>query len=561
MTSHDVVIVGSGLTGMRAALSAKEKGADVAIVAKTYPVRAHSVEAQGGIAASLSRIEKDSWEDHMFDTVKGADYLSDQDAAELLAKKAPDAIVELENMGALFSRKEDGKLNQRAFGGHSNIRAVFASDKTGHALEHVLFEQVMKAGVEIYDEWYVTRLIVEDGVCKGIVGYDMQNGEIRVIRGKSTIFCTGGYGRVYGITSNDLQNNGDGISMAFRAGVPLKDMEFVQFHPTGLYPRGILITEGARGEGGHLINDEGERFAKKYAPDMMELAPRDILARAIQTEIQEGRGIDGGDYVHLDLTHIGEEKIKERLPLIRELAMDTVGVDPIEEPIPVRPTAHYSMGGIHVDIECSTPVKGFFAAGECSCVSVHGANRLGTNSLLECVVFGKNVGKTAADYANGTSLPDLSSDEYQEKEKDKMSRLMNGESEETVEKLRKELQDIMRSNVYIFRNESGLREALDKIMNIKERFAKVSINDQSKVFNTAYTGALDLEHLIDVAWTITKNALAREESRGSHYRTDYEERDDENWLKHSLSYLRDGEMELDYEPVTITKFEPKKREY
>ncbi|KXA93777.1 fumarate reductase [candidate division MSBL1 archaeon SCGC-AAA259E22] len=561
MISHDVIIVGAGLTRMRAALEAKKEGVDVSIVTKTYPIRAHSVEAQGGIAASLARVEENSWEDHMFDTVKGADYLADQDVAEILARKAPEAILELENVGTLFSRKEDGKLNQRAFGGHSNKRAVMASDKTGHAIEHTLFEQVMKSEVNIYDEWHVTRLIAEDGVCKGIMAYDMRNGEIKVMKGKSTIFCTGGYGKVYGVTSNDLQNNGDGIALAFRAGMPLEDMEFVQFHPTGLYPRGTLITEGARGEGGHLINDDGERFAKKYAPEMMELAPRDILARAIQTEIQEGRGIDGKDHVHLDLTHIEEEKIKERLPLIRELTMDSAGVDPIEEPIPVRPTAHYSMGGIHVNTNCSTPLDGFFAAGECSCVSVHGANRLGTNSLLECVVFGRRVGREAANYASDNSMPSLSSNEYLEKERDKILHLMEGEGKEKVEELRKELQETMRDNVYIFRSREGLKEALDKIIKIRERFKEVTISDESKVFNTAYTNALELENLIDVAWNITRNALEREESRGSHYRTDYEERDDENWLKHSLSYLQNGEISLEYEDVTITKYEPKKREY
>ncbi|KXB04547.1 fumarate reductase [candidate division MSBL1 archaeon SCGC-AAA382A13] len=561
MISHDVVIIGSGLAGMRAALEAADKGADVAIVAKSYPVRAHSVEAQGGIAASLARVEEDNWEDHMFDTVKGADYLADQDAVETLVKQAPEAIIELENLGTLFSRLEDGKINQRPFGGHSNVRSCFTSDKTGHALEHSLFEQVMKAGVDVYDEWFVTRLIVENGTCKGIVAYDMQKGEIEALKAKSIIFCTGGYGRVYGITSNDLQNNGDGISMAMQAGVPLEDMEFVQFHPTGLYPRGTLITEGARGEGGHLLNDEGERFAKKYAPDMMELAPRDILARAIETEIREGRGIDGGDYVHLDLTHLGEEKIKERLPLIRELAIDSAGVDPIEGPIPVRPTAHYSMGGIYIDNNCSTPVDGLFAAGECSCVSVHGANRLGTNSLLECVIFGRKAGETAAEYAKNASMPQLSSKEYIEEERDKMENLMNGEGGEEINELEEELQNTMRDKVYIFRNESDLKSALDKIIEIKERFENVQIKDQSMTFNTAYTGAMELESLINVGWAITKNALARKESRGSHYRTDYDERNDEDWLKHSLTRFENGELNIDYENVTITKYEPKKREY
>ncbi len=559
MISHDVVIVGSGLAGLRASLAAVEEGVDVAIVSKSYPIRSHSVEAQGGIAASLGKVCEDSWEEHMFDTVKGADYLADQDAVEIFTKRAADAIIELENMGTLFSRQENGQLDQRSFGGHSNDRAVFASDKTGHAILHTMFEQVMKAGIKLYNEWFVTKLIRGNGRSKGIVAYDMKNGEFHKVGAKSVVFCTGGYGRVYGTTSNDLQNNGDGMAMALRAGVPLEDMEFVQFHPTGLYPSGNLITEGARGEGGHLINDEGERFAKKYAPEKMELAPRDILARGIETEIKEGRGINGEDYVYLDLKHLGAEKIKEKLPLIRELSIDAVGVDPIEEPIPIAPTAHYSMGGIFVGLDCSTPLPGFFAAGECSCVSIHGANRLGTNSLLECVVFGKRGGKSAAEHAKNVSSPDISSNP-EEEERRKMERLMERDGK-NPSKLKEKLQNIMRNNVYIFREEQSLSDALGKIKEIKKESEEMGIDDESENFNTDYTAALELESLIDIALTVTGGALAREESRGSHYRTDYEERDDENWLKHTMAHLVDGGLDLHYEDVEITEFEPKERKY
>ncbi len=565
--SHDLIVVGAGLAGMRAAIAAGDD-LDVAVVSKLHPVRSHSGAAQGGIAASLGNADPDdNWELHMFDTVKGSDYLGDQAAIETMVKEAPEIIYDLEHMGCVFSRMEDGRINQRRFGGHSKSRACFAADWTGHTILHLLFEQVMKRRIKVYEEWYMVSLIVKDNVCRGIVAYDIDRGKLIVIRAKAVVFGTGGYGRAYKITSNAHANTGDGITMAYRAGVPLEDMEFVQFHPTGLWKQGILVTEAARGEGGYILNNDGERFMANYAPDMMELAPRDLTSRAIQTEINEGRGIGGKDYVALDVRHLGKERIQERLPQIHDLAYDFSGVDCFEEPIPIQPTAHYSMGGIPCTVDgqvtCdadNTPVKGFFAAGECACVSIHGANRLGTNSLLEAVLFGRRAGRAASDYAKGADLPELPADASNQA-RGEIEGILGSEGSQSVAAIKEDLQVSMTDNCAIFRNEEKLKSQLDNIAKLRERYRGLKIDDKGKRFNTDLISALELGHLLEFAEIIVAGALARQECRGSHYRVDYPKRDDENWLKHTLAYRTDDGPRLEYKPVSITKFQPEERKY
>ncbi len=565
--SHDLLIVGAGLAGMRAAIAAGE-GLDVAIVSKLHPVRSHSGAAQGGIAASLGNSdEEDSWETHMFDTVKGSDYLGDQDAIEMMVKDAPGVIYELEHMGCVFTRMDDGRVAQRRFGGHSKPRACFAADWTGHTILQVLYEQIMKRRVRVYEEWYMVSLIVRDNVCRGIVAYDIDQGKLCVIRAKAVLFATGGYGRAFKITSNAHANSGDGIIATYRAGIPLEDMEFVQFHPTGLWRQGILVSEGARGEGAYILNNDGERFMTNYAPEMMELAPRDLTSRAIQTEINEGRGIGGQDYVYIDLRHLGKERILERLPQIHDLAYDFTGVDCFEEPIPIQPTAHYSMGGIPCTMEgqvtCdpgNTPIKGFFAAGECSCVSVHGANRLGTNSLLEAVVFGRRAGTAASEYAKGEVLPELPDDANQPA-REEIEWVLNNQGSESVMAIKDDLQTSMMENCGIFRTEEQLKSQLATISKLRERFSKVKIDDKGRRFNTDLIGALELSRLLEFSDIIVTGAVARQECRGSHYRTDHPKRDDENWLKHTLAYRTDDGPRLEYKPVTITTYQPEERKY
>jgi len=562
--SHDVIIVGAGIAGLRAAIAAAEtsKEIDVAVISKIYPVRSHSVCAQGGTAAVLR--EGDSYDLHAWDTVKGADFLADQDVVEFFVRRAPQEIINLEHWGCPWSRTEDGKINQRRFGGHSFPRACFAADMTGFHEMHTLYGKAKTLeNITFYDEWFVTSLLVEDNRAVGLTAIELKTGNLHAFRAKAIIMATGGYQRIYQFTTFSHTATGDGMAIAYRAGAPLKDMEFVQFHPTGLVPPGVLITEGARGEGGYLINAKGERFMKRYAPERMELAPRDIIARAEQTEINEGRAFEGpyGPYIALDLRHLGEEKINERLPLIRDVAIKLAGVDPVEEPIPIRPAAHYAMGGIHVNIKTESPIAGLYAAGECSCISVHGANRLGTNSTADCLVFGAVSGEGAAKYALSTSFREIPKDKVLEEEKRIFDGILGREGDEKVPAIRDEMRKIMNDKVWIFRTGEELKEALKEIRALKERFKNIRVEDKGGPFNMALAEALQLDFTLELAEVTVVSALARTESRGAHYRLDYPKRDDKNWLKHTLAYYTREGPRLEYIPVTITKWTPTERKY
>ena len=575
MLEHDVIIVGGGLAGCRAAveIARLDPSLNVAVVAKTHPIRSHSVAAQGGIAATLKNVdESDSWEAHAFDTVKGSDYLADQDAVELLAREAPDVVIDLEHMGVLFSRLPDGRIAQRAFGGHSHNRTCYAADKTGHAILHELVNNLRRYGVQVYEEWYVMRLILEDGQAKGVVMYRILNGEIEVVRAKAVMFATGGYGRVYNTTSNDYASTGDGLAMAAIAGLPLEDMEFVQFHPTGLYPVGVLISEAVRGEGAYLINAEGERFMATYAPSRMELAPRDITSRAIAYEIRAGRGVypdgrAGGPCVYLDLRHMGKEKIMSRVPFCWEEAHRLVGVDAVHQPMPVRPTVHYSMGGIPVNTDgqvrrsAEQLVEGFFAAGECACVSVHGANRLGSNSLLECVVYGRRTGAAIAQYVQNRKLPDIQEQRYISEAKQQIQALLEQPGKYRIEQVRTAFQDAMTQHCGVFRTESLMQEGLQQLQQLQQQSAQIYLDDKGSCWNTEIIEALELGSLIVVGQMILSSALNRQESRGAHFREDFPQRDDSNFLKHTLSYYSPAGIDLQYKPVAITMFEPQERKY
>jgi len=568
--SHDVIIVGAGLAGMRAAIEAA-KGADTAIVSKLHPVRSHSVAAQGGINAVIN--PRDTIKDHEFDTVKGSDYLGDQDAIEVLIGEAPMTIYELEHMGAPFSMVGEGEalaqrhfeghlsvIDQRPFGGQNFPRTCFIQDRTGQALLHTMYETLLKAGVKVYEEYYTTKLIVKDGACRGVLAIEVRTGDLHVFKAKAVILATGGYGRVFSVTSNAMDVTGDGMAMAFREGVPLEDMEFVQFHPTGLYPTGILVTEGARGEGAYILNGKGERFMSKYAAAKMELAPRDVVARAIQTEIEEGRGVRGKPYVDLDLRHLGAAKIMERLPQIRELGINFAAVDCFTQPLPIRPTAHYSMGGVPVNKDCASQMKGLYAAGECSCISVHGANRLGGNSLLETVVFGRRAGMAAAKYVTDLQHADISLSVLED-EQHRLKALRGARGPESVPKIRAELQETMFNNVGIFRTPEPMKEALAKVRQLKKRYRNIGLSESSPVFDTELVEALELQNLLEIAEVIALCALNRTESRGSHFRRDFPKRDDANWLKHTMAHKKGDEIVLDYKPVVITKYPPQERKY
>ena len=555
---HDVLIIGAGLSGLRAAIEIVDTH-DVAVVTKVHSLRSHSVAAQGGINAAMSA--EDSWESHAFDTVKGSDYLADQDVVEVLTKNAPSVVIENELWGTAFSRTANGKIAQRPFGGAAYPRTCYAADRTGHNLLHTTFEQAMRKGVKFYDEWFVTSLVRTEDRIVGVTALEIATGKVLGIVAKAVILATGGFGRVYGRSTNALINTGDGCGLALRAGVPLKDMEFIQFHPTGLKGSNILITEGARGEGGYLLNSKGERFMKEYAPEKMELAPRDIVARAIQTEINEGRGFEGG-YVLLDLTHLGAARIKERLPGIREISIDFAGVDPIEEPIPVVPTQHYSMGGIDCDKNGTTPLKGLFAVGETACMSVHGANRLGGNSLLETLVFGRIVGKNASEYAAIAKDPDTEVvDNATFAMREKIQAILMNESGELGAELRELMGTTMDDDVGVFRDPKRMKGALKVIRMIQERFENVSIPRSDDRFNYALVRTLELENMLQLACAITAGAIWREESRGAHWRIDHPKRDDDRFLRHTLITLIDGEMKISTKDVNLGQFEVKERTY
>lgn len=557
MEKHDVIVIGAGLSGLRTAIEAKNKGADVAVVTKLHPVRSHSDQAQGGINAALGK--NDSWEKHAFDTVKGSDYLADQEAVEVMCKDGPRAIIELEHWGALFSRTDDGHIAQRPFGGAGFPRTCYAADKSGHVLQHTMFEQAVKNKVRIYEEWFATSLVIEDNICRGITAIETLTGQIHGIQAKAVVLAAGGAGQVYGRTTNSLTTTGECIAMAYRAGVPVQDMEFIQFHPTTLFGSNILVTEGARGEGGYLINAEEERFMQKYAPDRMELAPRDIVSRAIETEIREGRGFKGG-YVHLDLRHLGEEKINERLPTVRELAIYFAGIDPVKEPIPIQPAQHYTMGGVPTDIDGEAPTKGLFAAGECACVSVHGANRLGGNSLLDTVVFGRRTGTKAAEYAKETIEASFPNDAVK-KEEERISQMLKRKEGEKSAELKRALGEVMVEKVGIFREKTALESAAKDVQLLKRRSANVCVEDSSRTFNTSLTEALESSYAFDLAEVIVAGALARKESRGAHSRLDFPKRDDDKWLKHTLATFTVKGPKLSYKPVTLTRFKPEARGY
>lgn len=595
---HDIIIVGAGLAGSWAAMVAAQEGVqNIGVLSKVHPLRSHSGAAQGGIAAALNNVRPvpntgsrgpleqipsndapvDSPELHMFDTIKGSDWLGDQDKIEVLVNDAIDVVYEYERMGCVFSRTDDGRINQRRFGGHSAPRANFAADWTGHVLLHTVHEQCLKHKVKFYSEWYVLELLVEDSVTCGVVAMNILTGELHTLLAKAVMFATGGYGRAWKITSNATANTGDGVAIAYNAGVPLMDMEFVQFHPTGIYKHGILMSEACRGEGGYLTNASGERFMENYAPDKMELAPRDLVSRSEQTEIDEGRGV-GGDAkgIYLDLRHLGAEKIMSRLPQVREIAMNFLGVDIIDAPAKIQPTAHYSMGGIPTDVNgqvlrdaSGAAFTGFFAAGECACVSVHGANRLGTNSLLEASVFGRRAGYEMARFVqSGAEIPQISTSNRTDKQQYRIQRLMNNPNAvkqgENIASLAEELKWNMTDNCGIFRDDEKLKLCLDTINSLQERFQTAEVMDKSSRFNTDVLMGLETENLLTFSEVIVAGALARTESRGAHSRTDFKKRDDDTWLKHTIASRNDdGRPDLTYKEVNIDweRYPPQERKY
>ncbi|MDQ0685853.1 succinate dehydrogenase / fumarate reductase flavoprotein subunit [Streptomyces sp. B4I13] len=579
---YDTVIVGAGGAGMRAAIESTKRSR-TAVLTKLYPTRSHTGAAQGGMAAALANVEEDNWEWHTFDTVKGGDYLVDQDAAEILAKEAIDSVLDLEKMGLPFNRTPNGTIDQRRFGGHSRNhgeapvrRSCYAADRTGHMILQTLYQNCVKEGVEFYNEFYVLdQLITEvDGVKKsaGVVAYELATGEIHVFQAKAVIYASGGCGKFFKVTSNAHTLTGDGQAAVYRRGLPLEDMEFFQFHPTGIWRMGILLTEGARGEGGILRNKDGERFMEKYAPVMKDLASRDVVSRSIYTEIREGRGCGPeGDHVYLDLTHLPPEQLDAKLPDITEFARTYLGIEPYTDPIPIQPTAHYAMGGIPTNVEGevlrdnTTVVPGLYAAGEVACVSVHGANRLGTNSLLDINVFGKRAGIAAAEYSQKADFVELP-DSPAQLVVDQVERLRASTGTERVAVLRRELQETMDANVMVFRTEQTIKTAVEKIAELRERYKNVSIQDKGKRFNTDLLEAVELGNLLDLAEVMAVSALARKESRGGHYREDYPNRDDVNFMRHTMAYREVGDdgtetVRLDYKPVVQTRYQPMERKY
>jgi len=566
-TSYDVLIVGGGLAGIRAAIAVAETNPrlKIGMVSKVYPMRSHTVSAEGGAAAVMSK--EDSYDTHAFDTIKGSDYLADQDVVEAFVREAPLEIVQMEHWGCPWSRNADGSIAVRPFGGMTTWRTVFAADKSGFHMLHTVFQTSLKyESIHRHDEFFVTKLLVEDSRCVGVTAINMRTGKIDAITAKATILATGGLGRIYAFSTNGNICTGDGMSLAYRAGVPLKDMEMVQFHPTGLPFTGILITEAVRGEGGYLYNNQGERFLKSYVPGKMELGPRDIISRAMTTEFEEGRGFEGphGKYMHLDVRHLGEDVIDRKLPFMRELGREYVGIDIVKDPIPVRPVQHYEMGGVDADISGATPMKGLYAAGECANVGLNGANRLGSNSLPECLVFGAAAGRAAAEQVG--SLAAVGANPIDAMLKDETKRVEGAfldktSGDERIAEIREDMQHSMDEGAGVFRTKEGLTELTRRLDTFRERFGRIKIDDSSRVFNTELTAAIELDFMLDCAVAVAHSALAREESRGAHARRDFPERNDEKFLKHTIAYHTDAGPRLEYRDVKLGKFEPKARTY
>ena len=557
MYEHDILIVGAGLAGLRAALESIEAGKNTAILSKVHPVRSHSCAAQGGINAALTD-RGDNWEDHAFSTIKGSDYLADQEAVEIMCREAGENLIDLEHMGVIFSRDEEGRLGTRRFGGQSVARTFFVGAITGSAMLHVLYEQTVKQNAQVYEEWFVTKLIIEDGECRGVIAMDINSGKLEIIKAKSVILDTGGIGRIFEPSTNALICTGDGLALAYDVGASLMDMEMIQYHPTGLAGNGILLSEGARGEGAYLLNSNGERFMEDYAPEYLELASRDVVSRAEQTEINEGRGIDG--CVLLDCRHLGKSKIEEKLGYLQEVAIEFRGIDLAEQPIPVKPTMHYIMGGIKTDFMGQTDIPGLFAAGECANVSVHGANRLGANSLLDTIVFGRRSARGAIEYSSQINSISKSKEELNNETK-RIQNIINRTNGERSATLRNEMGEAMTSGIGVFRDTKSIKIAKQKVLNLIDRYENTSIDNKGKIFNTDLIFNLELKYMLDVALTICIGAENRKESRGAHYRTDITERDDKNWLKHTHVAKTDGEVQFYTSDVNITKWKPEIRKY
>jgi succinate dehydrogenase / fumarate reductase, flavoprotein subunit len=567
MIKHKVIVIGGGLAGLRAAVETAMLGVDTAVLSLLYPVRSHSGAAQGGVNAALANMEAckdDSPAKHAYDTVKGADFLADQDCAEIMTTDAPKRIYELEHWGVPFSRTPEGKIAQRPFGGAGYPRTCYASDKTGLYILHTLNEYAVKHNVKVYNEWAALSLASDGSMNHGVVAMNLQTGEIASFGADAVVIATGGAGRIYKRTSNSMQSTGYGLGMAYRAGVPLKDMEFVQFHPTTIIGTNILMTEAARGEGGYLVNKTGERFMQRYAAKAMELAPRDIVSRSIQSEINEGRGFpDGGGCVHLDLRHLGREKILERLPGIRDITISFLGIDPIDQPIPIQPGQHFIMGGIDTDKDGATRLPGLFAAGECACVSVHGANRLGGNSLLECVVMGQRAGAAAANYAKGkeTAIKEAALNDATKKATTEIETLLKSTGKERLVTLRDAMAETMTDKIGIYREDKPMREAVSTLQDLRLRFRHIGVDCKTLKFNLDLLRTLELGGMLEVAEAMAAGALARQESRGAHSRLDFKTRDDANWMKHTLANLTADGARIDYSSVSTTKWQPEERKY